>query len=165
MGLNDSFSQIRGQLLLIDPLPPINKVFSLVSQKERQRNVSHVGSEGVDLNNGLAFLACNDNGHKWTGYDNSKRVGYDAQFSNNNIGPKKKRPFCTHCNFPGHTIEKCYKLHGYPPGCIPEYKSKSKPQTSQNVDVNQVSGQSAFDDKVDQNTGSIDGFIKTLNTS
>jgi hypothetical protein len=27
MGLNDSFSNIRGQILLIDPLPSINKVF------------------------------------------------------------------------------------------------------------------------------------------
>ena len=37
MGLNESFAQVRGQLLLMDPLPPINKVFSLVSQEERQR--------------------------------------------------------------------------------------------------------------------------------
>ena len=35
MGLNDSYSQVRGQLLLMDPLPPLNKVFSLVSQEER----------------------------------------------------------------------------------------------------------------------------------
>ena len=23
---------------------------------------------------------------------------------------------CSHCNVSGHTVEKCYKLHGYPPG-------------------------------------------------
>jgi hypothetical protein len=40
MGLNDSFSNIRGQILLIEPLPPINKVFSLVLQDEQQREVS-----------------------------------------------------------------------------------------------------------------------------
>ena len=90
MGLNDSFSQIRGQLLLIDPLPPINKVFSLISQEKRQRNVSHVVLGGVDLNNRLAFLARNDNGNKRTRYDNSKIAGYDARFSNNNIGPRKR---------------------------------------------------------------------------
>ena len=28
MGLNDSFAQVRGQLLLMDPLLPINKAFS-----------------------------------------------------------------------------------------------------------------------------------------
>ncbi|XP_006586496.1 uncharacterized protein [Glycine max] len=30
MGLNDSFAQIQGQILLSDPLPPIGNVFSLV---------------------------------------------------------------------------------------------------------------------------------------
>ncbi|XP_021771790.1 uncharacterized protein LOC110735924 [Chenopodium quinoa] len=25
------------------------------------------------------------------------------------------RPFCEHCIIPGYSIEKCYKLHGYPP--------------------------------------------------
>ena len=39
MGLNESFSQVRGQLLLMDPLPPINKVFALISQEEKQRTV------------------------------------------------------------------------------------------------------------------------------
>ncbi|KZV45290.1 hypothetical protein F511_06808, partial [Dorcoceras hygrometricum] len=28
MSLNGTYAQIRGQLLLLDPLPPINKVFS-----------------------------------------------------------------------------------------------------------------------------------------
>lgn len=40
MGLNESFSQIRVQILLIDPLPPINKAFSLVVQEERQRSIN-----------------------------------------------------------------------------------------------------------------------------
>ncbi|KAJ0039193.1 hypothetical protein Pint_23403 [Pistacia integerrima] len=35
-GLNDSFSTGRSQIMLMDPLPSINKVFSLVVQQERQ---------------------------------------------------------------------------------------------------------------------------------
>ncbi|KAG8636045.1 hypothetical protein MANES_16G093766v8 [Manihot esculenta] len=35
-GLNDQFSYVRSQIMLIDPLPSINKVFSLVVQQERQ---------------------------------------------------------------------------------------------------------------------------------
>lgn len=27
-----------------------------------------------------------------------------------------KRALCTHCNLIGHLPEKCYRLHGYPPG-------------------------------------------------
>ncbi|XP_073290510.1 uncharacterized protein [Primulina huaijiensis] len=37
MGLNESFSQVRSQILLIDHLPSINKVFSMIIQEERQR--------------------------------------------------------------------------------------------------------------------------------
>ncbi|KAL5580773.1 hypothetical protein UlMin_013215 [Ulmus minor] len=39
MGLHDSFAQVRGHLFLMDPLPPINKVFALISQEEHQRKV------------------------------------------------------------------------------------------------------------------------------
>ncbi|KAL5575803.1 hypothetical protein UlMin_017502 [Ulmus minor] len=35
MGLNESYAQIRGQILMMEPLPAINKVFSLVIQEER----------------------------------------------------------------------------------------------------------------------------------
>ena len=44
---------------------------------------------------------------------------------------KNERPLCTHCNMLGHTVDKCYKLYGYPPG----YKHKGKP----NSNANQVS--------------------------
>jgi hypothetical protein len=40
MGLNESFSHVKGQILLMDPLPPIDKVFSLVVQHERQSEIS-----------------------------------------------------------------------------------------------------------------------------
>ena len=39
MGLNDSYSQIKGQILLMEPLPSINKAYSLLIQEERQRRV------------------------------------------------------------------------------------------------------------------------------
>lgn len=35
-GLKDSYSHIRGQILLIEPLLSINKVFLLIVQEERQ---------------------------------------------------------------------------------------------------------------------------------
>ena len=38
--INEQYSQIRGKILLMDPLPPVNKIFSLVIQEERQREIS-----------------------------------------------------------------------------------------------------------------------------
>jgi hypothetical protein len=39
MGLNESFSSIRGQILIIDHHPSINKIFAMILQEERQRLV------------------------------------------------------------------------------------------------------------------------------
>jgi hypothetical protein len=35
-GLNDNFNVIKSQVLLLDPLPSINKVYSLVVQEGRE---------------------------------------------------------------------------------------------------------------------------------
>ena len=43
-------------------------------------------------------------------------------FNRGSNGKGKERPLCTHCGKLGHTIDKCYKLHGFPPG----YKFKNK---------------------------------------
>ena len=79
MGLNDSYVQVRGQLLLIDPLPPINKVFSLVTQEERQRQMGSQSISTTDSPNTMAFVAF-----------------HVSKGPNHTQGPKKARPFCTH---------------------------------------------------------------------
>ena len=43
-------------------------------------------------------------------------------FNRGSNGKGKERLLCTHCGKLGHTIDKCYKLHGFPPG----YKFKNK---------------------------------------
>ena len=97
MGLNDSYSNIRGQILLQEPLPNLGKVYSLIVQEERQRTLGVRPLASVDT---MTF--------------NITRSSVSA------ITAKNKRPICSHCNISSHTVDKCYKLHGYPPG----YKSK-----------------------------------------
>ena len=41
MHLNDDYEVIRGQILLLDPLPTVNKAYSMVQGVERQRHVTH----------------------------------------------------------------------------------------------------------------------------
>uniref|UniRef100_A0A2N9I913 Reverse transcriptase Ty1/copia-type domain-containing protein n=1 Tax=Fagus sylvatica TaxID=28930 RepID=A0A2N9I913_FAGSY len=109
MGLNESFAAVRGQILLMDPMPPINKVFSLIRQEERQRSI---GSLNGSLNTPFVestALMCKSEGPRYGGNRQS-------------IGHKKERPTCTHCGLLGHTVDKCYKLHGFPPG----YKTRGK---------------------------------------
>lgn len=42
MGLNDSYSTARGQILMMTPLPSISQAFSLIKQDEKQKLGSHV---------------------------------------------------------------------------------------------------------------------------
>ena len=41
MGVNDVLSQVKTQILLMDPLPSINKAHSLFIQEEMQRSVTN----------------------------------------------------------------------------------------------------------------------------
>ncbi|XP_019171426.1 PREDICTED: uncharacterized protein LOC109166981 [Ipomoea nil] len=59
---------------------------------------------------------------------------YNCKKYTNNGGSKPK---CTFCEMIGHTIDKCYKKHGYPPGWVPGFESKAKQHGTASV-VNNV---------------------------
>jgi hypothetical protein len=125
MGLNEPFANIKGQILLIDPLPPINKVFSLVLQEERQRELY------------ASSLFVHDTAALLTKIDHSPSNSYPKQSQF-----RKPRPLCSHCGLLGRTIEKCYKLHGYPLGYKPKLRLASAHQvqnTVQSFDSVQIS--------------------------
>ncbi|KAI9177333.1 hypothetical protein LWI28_013780 [Acer negundo] len=46
MGLNDSYSAIRGQILLMNPLPSVRQAYSSVSQEEKQHLLSAIHDVG-----------------------------------------------------------------------------------------------------------------------
>ena len=87
----------------------------MVLQEESRKNLGHGSSFSSQPDDSVAM------------YANSKGN------SGNKGSNKKERPLCTHCNMLGHTIDKCYKLHGYPPGYKPKGRS--------NANANQVSSQ------------------------
>jgi hypothetical protein len=54
---------------------------------------------------------------------------------------RKERPLCTHCGLYGHIVEKCYKLHGFPPGFKfnkPHLAGSAPANTSANFSAHQV---------------------------
>lgn len=124
MGLNDTYSQVRGHVLLQDPMPSLCKVFALVLQEERQRKISNHYSS-VDSSFGEI--------HSTTGsiYDNQPGSTPATSISATPVAmavskPRGSRPYCTHCSCSGHTIDKCYKLHGYPTGSKPRPAPSSR---------------------------------------
>lgn len=112
MGLNDSYEQTRRYILMLKPIPTIEEAFNIVAQDERQRNLKPVvQTESVALQTYGSAPA--------TTPDYVDSSAYVAAY--NTYRPRGNRPLCTHCGQLGHTIAKCFKLHGYPPG----FKSSS----------------------------------------
>ncbi|XP_019430194.1 PREDICTED: uncharacterized protein LOC109337635, partial [Lupinus angustifolius] len=122
-GLNDEFSTTRSQILLLEPLPSINKAFSLLQQQEMQltsanmkilfnSNMSAVDSTentNITLKNSAQWKGILRRGNvigKFKG--RGMGIGYNANMINY---PK----VCTYCGKERHTIDVCYYKHGFPP--------------------------------------------------
>ncbi|RVW44988.1 Retrovirus-related Pol polyprotein from transposon RE2 [Vitis vinifera] len=122
MGLNESYSAIRGQILLMNPLPSVRQAYSSVWQEEKQRLLSATHT-AVESNSSVA-MAVRSN-----------------QMKNNSAGNARifqRRPQCTYCGEMGHFVEKCYQLHEYPPG-HPKARTGSNFNRHKNTSVaNQV---------------------------
>lgn len=125
MGLNESFSQIRTQLLLMEPEPSITRAFSLVAQEVEQRNSSVTPT--ISSINATALLVKN--------FSSSR-----SSIANNK---RRDRPVCTHCGLQGHVIDRCYKLHGYPPGYRSQSTTTVQPPAD-SIPKSEASGLSSF---------------------
>ncbi|KAK4569110.1 hypothetical protein RGQ29_004487 [Quercus rubra] len=112
MGLNENFETMRSHILMLEPFPSMSKVYTLILQEEAHKGIGH--------GNGSAFIPKPDSVAMYVNIKGNP---------GSKAGAKKERPLCTHCNMLGHTMDKCYKLHGYPPS----YKQKGK------FNANQVS--------------------------
>ena len=115
MGVNDSFSQVRTQVLLMDHIPSLSKVYSLLIQEETQKSIPNAFVVKVDSTVLAAKMS-------------TDHVTHGSNLVNSG-GKGKNRPICTHCGKTGHTVDKCYKLHGFPPG----FKFKNKPAMAHQV--------------------------------
>ncbi|CAN1304821.1 hypothetical protein LINPERPRIM_LOCUS26322 [Linum perenne] len=100
-GLNPGFAAVRSQILRSKPLPNINQVFSMASQEEQQMGVAGSSSLGNGAQAAAADLASSS--HVLAAACPRFKQG-------------TKRPLCSHSGLIGHTVEKCYRNIGFPPG-------------------------------------------------
>ena len=116
-GLNEAFSQVKTQILMMEPSPSIDKAFFFGDTKERQWALGFNGG-GVSVDSTALAV---------------KTQGF-------NQGGKNKgnsRPICSHCGKLGHFMEKCYKIVGFPPG----FKQKGKVFVANQVTFDGETGQ------------------------
>ncbi|XP_048230024.1 uncharacterized protein LOC125370098 isoform X2 [Ricinus communis] len=99
-GLDSQLDGVRGRVLATRPLPNIQSVYAVVCAEANQQ----LAMIGGTLGEGAAMI--------------TRRTS-----------SSKKDRKCTHCNGTGHTIETCFRLHGYPDW---HPKSKKAPQASSN---------------------------------
>ncbi|PNY05212.1 flavonol sulfotransferase-like protein [Trifolium pratense] len=93
-GLNDHFDVVKSQILIMDPLPPLYKIFSMLIQHERQGNFAPSEDSKALIN------AANS---KTSGSKNFK----------SSYGSSSVKRVCTFCGKDNHIIDNCYKKHGY----------------------------------------------------
>ncbi|PIM97517.1 hypothetical protein CDL12_30013 [Handroanthus impetiginosus] len=97
MGLNGSmYGTVRSQILSVDPLPSLSRVYAMVAQEERHKMVSRGHEEKGRV---VAFAAQNLGKFKGKGSGSSNQ---------------KQQLFCSNCNKSGHDVSQCYKIIGYP---------------------------------------------------
>lgn len=86
MGLNETYNVVRSQILLLNPLPSVNHVYSMLVQEksQRQHSPNDIGSDPVSFH------------------------------SAHMVQKKRFNSTCDHCKIKGHKRENCYRLIGHP---------------------------------------------------
>ncbi|XP_019167867.1 PREDICTED: uncharacterized protein LOC109163573 [Ipomoea nil] len=118
-GLNDDFNGLKSSVLVMDPLPEVYKVYVMEEKVERQISAPILSSNNMEITQANSV----QNAHRSTEEMVAAMNSYNAKKYGSNAGNKPK---CVFCGMTGHTVDKCYKKHGYPPGWIPGYKTKMK---------------------------------------
>ncbi|VFR03490.1 unnamed protein product [Cuscuta campestris] len=94
LGLDDEqFGHIRSQIIATEPVLDIHRAYALIVQEERHKSIVCGRDDRTDA---LAF-AMQRPAH-------TMGRGDPPNYS------------CTHCGKDGHSVDRCYQLHGYPPG-------------------------------------------------
>lgn len=111
---------------MLKPIPDIEDVFNMVTQEERQKSIKPTSK--LDQ---VVFQNFGPTAESYSGiYDNS----VFAAAHHNNFCPKQ-RPLRIYCGHLGHRVQKCFKIHGYPPG-------RKFSQNSSNIGYGQTKGYS-----------------------
>ncbi|KAF7152343.1 hypothetical protein RHSIM_Rhsim01G0110400 [Rhododendron simsii] len=140
MGLDETYSAIRGHIMLMQPLPTVKKAYSLLCEEEKQRELTeHKSTEQVHAMNVKAssnfkqsdsISQRQDSSRTWTP-GSSKPQG------------SNKRLHCTYCDGTTHTVDRCFYLIGFPIGHAFHGKDVQPPNRARKVSAHQAGVESS----------------------
>ena len=133
MGLNEMYTAVRGNILMMSTLPTMAQAFAILSQEERQREMkplNHMALESTSLNASMLYQNNATNSSSYRGSTSRGNGSYNntGNFTNNNTGNfnntntykgnsnagNRSNMFCEYCKRTEHVKDRCFKLHGYP---------------------------------------------------
>ncbi|XP_074343463.1 uncharacterized protein LOC141682654 [Apium graveolens] len=125
MKLSEQYSQVRGNVLMMEPLPNISQTYKLFAQEESHKEICSVTNQTESMAFYADKIRFNQNagnkqqtfysGNKEQQYPTNTSQNFKADSQNQRRGTKPNY-FYSHCKTPGHSMERCFKLNGYPPG-------------------------------------------------
>ena len=139
MGLNDSYEQASGHILMMVPLPSLNKTYSILIERESQRTISQISSSANYSELNAMFT---------TGNNTNAMIPRSRLYNNSRYDPNAL------CNFfkrTGHTQAICYQLHGFPPGFERKRKNPNNIYQGRGRSNNEYHGRGRFNNDRRQN--------------
>ncbi|XP_049366640.1 uncharacterized protein LOC125831505 [Solanum verrucosum] len=120
MGLHDSYSQARGQILMMHTLPNVNQAYALIIQDESQKGIAGHISEGMES---LALYTARNNKQQQYPRKNYQSLYCDFYNMKGHVRADcNKLKKCDHFHATGHVKADCYQLIGY----LDNFKGKKK---------------------------------------
>ncbi|GJV47744.1 hypothetical protein Tco_1437956 [Tanacetum coccineum] len=112
MGLDDCYQLVRSSLLTRDPLPEVKDAYNVVLRVDSHRGVPESSSVVESKPNATFFVAKT--------FNNNRRQFNNNNFTRGSTSNVNKEPNlnlnCKHYVKVGHTIDRCFKIIGFPQG-------------------------------------------------
>nr|XP_033509740.1 uncharacterized protein LOC117274518 [Nicotiana tomentosiformis] len=105
MGLNEGYANVRSNLLMMSHFPTINKAYSHMATDERQREIQPSPSQ-------LSSESASFSARSQRSFQKPFQKNFQPKTS---FDPRRPSVVCSYCNNPGHTVERYYRKHGFPP--------------------------------------------------
>ncbi|VFQ81596.1 unnamed protein product [Cuscuta campestris] len=92
MGLNSDYNTIRGNILVMRPLPSVSTAYGMIIHEEKQR----------EIQGNTQFMP------EHASLNANSQASYKGKYDD------KRNLTCEHCKKRGHTANKCYRIVGFP---------------------------------------------------